>query len=564
MPEDLKKAKASASKVDEGAKAAEEKAKAEAEAKERAAADAEAAANRKLFCGVLESRGVESSMSWEEAMRLIISDENYKSLKTLGERKACFHEWRQARLDEADEAERMRLRGVKVDFLQMLKETAELTSRTRFSKVIGLFESDARWLALDDDEEREELYEEYALSLERKEAAERKGLRKERMADFKQLLRSAEAGVTVRTQWRRLQDRLGGEAAFRNLEKIDRLAVFEEVIRELEAEEDHAKAAEREVARRADRVKRDAFRALLLRKVSDGALSPLSRWRDVVDELRPTPEYRFAREQSGSTPAELFEDVIESLNDEYAPHRKRLRSLLAEASDASPPLAISLATTADELAASLAPLDADGLRAMPKYALPTFLAEQHERLRRDLADEERRREHRARVEREDAERHRRLTREAWVAHVRAVLGERLGSSSWEEACAALGAEGAPPMPAMAAEFDEAERQAAFEDLLSRAGHRSGGRHHEDEEGRGSRSKRKKDRHEREGSDDEEGGRKEKRKKKRRHHHHEHDEHAGEGKREGGGAEEAKGESGAAGEEAGVAGGPGVAGGEAAA
>ena len=63
----------------------------------------------------------------------------------------------------------------------------------------------------------------YTLSLERKEATERRSKRKERMAAFRQLLEAS--GLNSRSQWRRVQSQLEGEAAFRALDKIDRLAV---------------------------------------------------------------------------------------------------------------------------------------------------------------------------------------------------------------------------------------------------------------------------------------------------------------------------------------------------
>jgi hypothetical protein len=93
--------------------------------------------------------------------------------------------------------------------------------------VLTLFEKDARWVALDDELEREELFEEYALSLERKETAERRAKRKERMADFRKLLEDTPT-VSVTSQWRRVQSMLDDKDAFRALDKIDRLAVFEE------------------------------------------------------------------------------------------------------------------------------------------------------------------------------------------------------------------------------------------------------------------------------------------------------------------------------------------------
>ena len=170
----------------------------------------------------------------------------------------------------------------------------------------------------------------YALSLERKETTERRGQRKERLAAFRALLQRTPE-VTVDAPWRRVQSILDSHEAFRAIEKIDRLAVFEEHVRELEQSDDQARHAAKEAKRRRERKQRDAFRARLLAMHRDGVLGPRARWRVVVEGLVGTSEYKGAIEQSGSTPAELFEDVLEQINDEYAAHRKAVKPVLAAA-----------------------------------------------------------------------------------------------------------------------------------------------------------------------------------------------------------------------------------------
>jgi len=131
-------------------------------ATEEAAAAAAAAAAKKTFFAMLESAGVSGEASWEEAMKRIINKPEYRVLQTLAERKAAFFAWRELKREEREEEARRILRQRKVAFLEMLKGCAELSSRTRFHKVVQLFERDPRWSALDGDEnEREELYEEY-------------------------------------------------------------------------------------------------------------------------------------------------------------------------------------------------------------------------------------------------------------------------------------------------------------------------------------------------------------------------------------------------------------------
>lgn len=179
-------------------------------------------------------------------MKLIIAHPHYRSLATLSERKAAWQRWRAARREEMEAEERAAVRQKKVDFVQMLKECSALSSRLRYKEARRELEGDARWDALENDYEREELYEEYTLSLERKEAAERRQQRRERMDAFRALL--VRSQLAVGSQWRRVQVQLEDAPELRALEKIDRLAIFEEVIRGLEAEEEQRRQRAREAS----------------------------------------------------------------------------------------------------------------------------------------------------------------------------------------------------------------------------------------------------------------------------------------------------------------------------
>ena len=108
------------------------------------AADAdENSEERRQFVEMLESTaGLAPELSWEEAMRLIINNPTYRVLKTLAERKAAHAKWREDKLTAAEEERRRTERQRKVDFVSMLKECTELTSRTRFQKVLSLFAAD--------------------------------------------------------------------------------------------------------------------------------------------------------------------------------------------------------------------------------------------------------------------------------------------------------------------------------------------------------------------------------------------------------------------------------------
>jgi len=56
-----------------------------------------------------------------------------------------------------------------------------------------------------------------------------------------------ESSITVKTQWRRFKDQYGDDQRYRALEKLDRLNLFEEYVRNLEKKDaDEKKIRERE------------------------------------------------------------------------------------------------------------------------------------------------------------------------------------------------------------------------------------------------------------------------------------------------------------------------------
>ena len=227
----------------------------------------------------------------------------------------------------------------------------------------------------------------YALSLERKEAQERRAERKEQMGAFKRLLDTARVGG--RSQWRHVADQLRDEPAYRALDKIDRLALFEEHVRAAELVEEQQKLQDREARRRDERLKRDAFRALLLREHREGRLLPRTRWKDLVNVLLPTPEYRFAAEQSGSTPAELFEDVLETICEEYERHRRSLTRIGGNGG-----FEIDVSTTLAQLEAAIDVAYTRGESGVrpPSWAVRTYLEDHLERLALERASRPERRD----------------------------------------------------------------------------------------------------------------------------------------------------------------------------
>uniref|UniRef100_A0A803MC30 Pre-mRNA-processing protein 40A n=1 Tax=Chenopodium quinoa TaxID=63459 RepID=A0A803MC30_CHEQI len=249
------------------------------------------------FKALLESVNVESDWTWEQAMRLIINDKRYAALRSLGERKQAFNE-----------------------------ECSELTSTTRWGyKALNMIGNDERFKAIERARDREDMFEEYVVELEKKERSKQEEERQRNIMEYRNFLESCDF-IKANSQWRKVKDRLEDDQRCSRLDAMDQLKIFQEYVGDLEKEEEEQKRIQKEEIRRAERRNRDEFRKLMEGHVSDGTLSAKTLWRDYHSKVKDTPVYvAVSSNTSGSTPKELFEDVVEELKKQYEDDRIRIK-----------------------------------------------------------------------------------------------------------------------------------------------------------------------------------------------------------------------------------------------
>ncbi|KAH9655513.1 pre-mRNA-processing protein 40A [Citrus sinensis] len=280
---------------------------------------------KNAFKALLESANVGSDWSWDQAMQAIINDRRYGALKTLGERKQAFNEYLGQRKKQEAEERRFKLKKAREDYKKMLEESVELTSSTRWSKAVTMFENDERFKALDRERDRRDLFDDHLEELRQKERAKAQEERRQHLIEYRQFLESCDF-IKASTQWRKVQDRLEADERCSRLEKIDRLEIFKEYIIDLEKEEEEQRKIQKEVLRRAERKNRDEFRKLLEGDVASGTLTAKTHWRDYCMKVKDLHAYMaVASNTSGSTPKDLFEDVAEELQKQYQEDKTRIK-----------------------------------------------------------------------------------------------------------------------------------------------------------------------------------------------------------------------------------------------
>lgn len=280
---------------------------------------------KNAFKALLESANVGSDWTWDRAMRIIINDKRYGALKTLGERKQAFNEFLGQRKKHEVEERRIKQKKSREEFRKMLEESTELTSSMRWSKAESIFENDERFQAVERDRDRRDIFDSFLEELKNKERAKAQEERSRNILEYRNFLESSDF-IKATSQWRKVQDRLEVDERCSRLEKIDRLEIFQEYLRDLEKEEEEQRKIQKEELRKAERKNRDEFRKMMEEHIAAGILTPKIHWRDYCMKVKELPAYlAVAANTSGSTPKDLFEDVAEELEKQYRDDKTRMK-----------------------------------------------------------------------------------------------------------------------------------------------------------------------------------------------------------------------------------------------
>ncbi|CAK9144981.1 unnamed protein product [Ilex paraguariensis] len=272
---------------------------------------------KNAFKSLLESANVGSDWTWDQAMRAIINDRRYGALRSLGERKQAFNEFLGQKKKQEAEERRAKHKKAREDFKKMLEESKELAPSTRWSKVRAIFEDDERFIAVERAKDREDLFEDYMGELDKKERAKALEEHKRKKTEYIEFLKSCDF-IKASSQWRKVQDHLEADERCFCLEKVDRLEIFQEYVRDLEKEEEEHRKLRMEELRKAERKNRDEFRKLMEGHVAAGTLTAKTHWRDYCMKVQDLPAYlAVSSNTSGSTAKDLFEDVLEELVKQY-------------------------------------------------------------------------------------------------------------------------------------------------------------------------------------------------------------------------------------------------------
>lgn len=264
---------------------------------------------------LLRRNNVQADWTWEEAMRAIIKDPQYRSLKDPKDRKATFDKYVvEARMQEKDKAKE-RFSKLRTDFGTMLKSHPEIKHYTRWKNIRPIIEGETIFRSTNDENERRQLFEEYIVGLKEEHLERDAKGRKDARDNIAGILSSLD--LAPYTRWAEAQTLIQKDEKFQSddnykaLPKSDILDAFEHHIKSLERTFNDLKQQQKTSKTRRERQNRDRFLDLLKELKRQGKIKAGSKWMHIFPLVQDDSRYTSMLGQAGSTPLDLFWDIME-------------------------------------------------------------------------------------------------------------------------------------------------------------------------------------------------------------------------------------------------------------
>ena len=248
-------------------------------------------------------------------MRAIIKDPQYRSLKDPKERKAAFEKYVVESRVLDKEREKERLAKLRADFTNMLRSHPEIKPYTRWKTARLIIEGETIFRSASDDTERRQLFEDYIVQLKKTHLDAVASTRKAALDDLVSILDAL--NLEPYTRWSdaeskiELNERYQSDDKFKTLTKSDVLTAFEQHIKSLERAFNDARQLDKTQKSRRERRNRDQFISLLKELKAAGRIRAGTKWMNIHPAVEEDPRYMAMLGQLGSTPMDLFWDVVE-------------------------------------------------------------------------------------------------------------------------------------------------------------------------------------------------------------------------------------------------------------
>ncbi|KAK4681955.1 U1 snRNP protein [Podospora pseudoanserina] len=267
------------------------------------------------FVKLLRSSKVQPDWTWEQAIRAIVKDPQFRAIKDPRDRKAAFEKYCHDVVVQDKERAKERLTKLRADFATMLRSHPEIKHYTRWKTARPMIEGETIFRSTNDENERRQLFEDYVSDLKRAHKEQQVTMRKSAMDGLIELLPTL--SLEPYTRWAEAQGTIQNTPLFQSdekyktLSKFDVLTVFQNHVKSLERNFNDSKQEEKNKKFRQERKARDNFKVLLTELKRDGKITAGTTWTQIHPLIADAARYRAVAGNPGSTAMELFWDVVE-------------------------------------------------------------------------------------------------------------------------------------------------------------------------------------------------------------------------------------------------------------
>ncbi|CAB3223600.1 unnamed protein product [Arctia plantaginis] len=286
------------------------------------------------FKELLKDRNVPSNASWEQCVKIISKDPRYATFKKLNEKKQAFNAYKTQKLKDEREEQRLKTKKNRENLEEFLLGCDRVTSLTKYYKCEEMFNNLEIWRCVPESDRRD-IFEDCIFAITKREKEEAKALKKRNMKMLAQVLENM-SEITYSSTWSEAQVLLLENSAFKNdvsllgMDKEDALIVFEQHIRNLEAEYLQEREQVKKRNKRQQRKNRDNFLVLLDSLHEEGKLTSMSLWVELYPVISADMRFSAMLGQSGSTPLDLFKFYVENLKARFHDEKKVIKEILRE------------------------------------------------------------------------------------------------------------------------------------------------------------------------------------------------------------------------------------------
>jgi pre-mRNA-processing factor 40 len=267
------------------------------------------------FMKLMRRSNVQPDWTWEQAMRATIQDPQYRALKDPKDRRAAFEKYAVEVRQQEREKAKERLAKLRTDFGKMLRTHPEIKHYSRWKTIRPIIEAETVFRSTDSEDERKQLFEEHIVELKKQHIEQEAATRRSALDDLTAILNALD--LEPYTRWSQAQEilqsneRMLTDDKFKLLSKSDILTAFESHIKSLERTFNDARQQQKASKARRERQNRDRFVELLQDLRSKGKIKANTSWMTILPEFEDDPRYVAVLGQAGSTPLDLFWDIVE-------------------------------------------------------------------------------------------------------------------------------------------------------------------------------------------------------------------------------------------------------------